>query len=364
MKNWFIENKWKILLSMLATFLPTVIGLILWDQLPDSMITHFGADGVPDGTSAKAFAVFGLPAIMAALNLAALVISALDPRGRKQSGKVNGMMFWIMPVLSTMVLGVMYAVALGKPVNGARIVPVVLGVLFVVLGNYMPKTTQNKTMGIKIIWTLLNEENWNKTHRLAGKLWVICGVLLMPAGLLPLPWMGAVLAAVVALAVLVPYGYSYSIYRKHKAAGIAYNIPPATKENKIVRLLVMVLILSLLIAGYVIMFTGDITCTCGEEALVVENSFINGLALPYEEIDVIRFRDEFDKGLRNMGFGSIRLSMGVFESEELPVYTLYAYNSCDAVVLIRSGEKYLALNAETEEETLALYEALLEKLGE
>lgn len=363
MKKWFIEHKKQIILSLAGTLLPALIGLLLWGRLPEQMVTHFGADAVPDGTSAKAFAVFVLPLVMAALDLLALAFTALDPGHRNQNKKALGMIFWIMPAISISVCGMMYAIALGKTAHPMMILPVMLGGLFVGIGNYLPKVKQNTTLGIKIYWTLHNEENWNKTHRFAGKCWVVGGVLMMLTAVLPTDWMLALMLLALVPLLGLPIGYSYRIYREHKVQGIDYAAPPATKEQKRIRILVVVLVLAVLIGVGVLMFTGDVTCTLGEDALTVESSFANGLALPYGEIDEIQFREDFDKGSRTMGFGSARLSLGVFESEEFPVYTLYAYNSCDAAVLIRSGQKWLAVNAKTAEETLALYEALLEKVG-
>ena len=69
MKNWLKEYKWKILLSTVLTMLPMLIGLLLWDRLPDVITTHWGADGVADGFSGKAFAVFAMPAILAGFKI-------------------------------------------------------------------------------------------------------------------------------------------------------------------------------------------------------------------------------------------------------------------------------------------------------
>lgn len=363
MKNWFLEHKKQVLLSIAGTLLPALIGLILWNRLPELMVTHFGADSVPDGTSGKAFAVFGLPAIMAALNLLALAITAADPGHKNQNKKALGMVFWIMPMISLTVCGMMYAVALGKNVDVALILPLLMGVLFVVMGNYMPKVTRNKTLGVKIYWTLNNEENWNKTHRFAGKCWVIGGLLMMLTAALPLSWMLPVMLAAIVLLAAAPIVYSYLIYRGHKAQGIEYTAPPATKQQKRNKILVLVLILALLALLAALLFSGEITYTLGDDGLKIESTVASGLEVSYEEMDEIQLVEDFDKGARVMGYGSFRLSMGFFQNEALGDYTLYAYNSCEGVILIRSGEKYLAINARTEEETLALYENLLEKLG-
>lgn len=364
MKNWFLEHKKAVLLSVAGTLLPMVIGLILWNRLPDLMVTHLGADAVPDGVSSKAFAVFGLPAVMAALDLVALAITAADPGHKGQNKKALGMVFWIMPMISLTVTGVMYAIALGKSVDVTMMVPLLLGVLFVVMGNYLPKVKRNSTLGIKCFWTLHNEENWNKTHRFAGKCWVVGGLVMLLTAVLPVGWMLPVMLLVLFPLVLAPVAYSYSIYKTHRAQGIEYAAPPRTKQQKRNRVLLMVMLAAILVAVAALMFGGDITYICGEDTLTIESNAASGLEVSYEDLDAIELRDTFDMGVRTMGYGSFRLSMGFFQNEELGDYTLYAYNGCDSMILLRSGEKYLAINARTPEETQALYEILLEKIGE
>ena len=79
------------------------------------------------------------------------------------------------------------------------------------MGNYLPKCQQNYTIGIKIPWTLNSEENWNRTHRFAGRLWVVCGLALMLTGFFGGFW---IFFAVVLLMVLAPLAYSYALHRK------------------------------------------------------------------------------------------------------------------------------------------------------
>ena len=88
-----------------------------------------------------------------------------------------------------------------------------VGILFVVIGNYLPKTKQSYTMGIKLPWTLASEENWNRTHRLAGFLWVIGGILLILLTLLRLWNTWTFLLVIIPMSV-VPMIYSYLLYRK------------------------------------------------------------------------------------------------------------------------------------------------------
>ena len=363
MKNWLKENKGKIILSTLLTMVPMLIGLILWNQLPDSMTTHWGADGVANGSTGKAFVVFGIPAIMAAMNLLCMLATNLDPKQAQQNKKALGIIFWIMPMISLGCCGMMYAIALGKAVDAVLLMPLVMGVMFLFIGNYMPKIKQNSTLGIKIYWTLHNEENWNKTHRLAGKVSMVAGFAVLLSVLLPAKFMIlAILVATLAM-VLVPMAYSYWIYRQHKAQGICYVAPATNKSQKTAAWASVLLGIAVLGVVAVLMFTGDVSYTCGDTALRIEANYVNGLELPYEDIDSIELLDSFDVGARMMGYGSPRLSMGAFQNDRFEGYTLYSYNSCESMILIFSDGKALAFNCQTAEETAALYQSILAKMG-
>lgn len=363
MKNWLKEHKKNMILSIVLTLLPVLIGLLLWNRLPDVMTSHWGGDGVADGTASKAFMVFAVPAIMAGLNLLCMVVTALDPKQAGQNKKAMGIIFWIMPIICIAVTSCVYAIALGNSVDTFVIVPALLGALFVLIGNYMPKVKQNSRLGIKIFWTLHNEENWNKTHRFAGKLWVVGGFIVLLTAMLPAKWMVPVMLIFTLVLAFAPMVYSFIIYRKHKAQGITYSAPPATKTQKMAKILTIVLVVAILCCVAAVMFTGEITYTCTDRALRIETSYVNGLELPYADMDSIELRESFDVGVRAAGFGSARLSMGAFQNDEYELYTLYSYNSCESMILIRSGNKYLAINCQTPEQTATLYQSLAAKIG-
>lgn len=101
-----------------------------------------------------------------------------------------------------------------------------LGVIFIVIGNYLPKCRQNYTIGIKLPWTLSDEENWDKTHRFAGKIWMLCGVLEIIVGFLPIAQFEIVTIALILLATIPIAVYSYLFYRKRwdRESGDCVNI--------------------------------------------------------------------------------------------------------------------------------------------
>ena len=210
------QTKLNIILSCIVLLSPIIFGMIVWNKLPESMPIHWGVNGEADRWSSKPFAVFVLPLLILAIHGICIFASGKDFRDKKQSPKVMGLVLWICPLLSVMANSLTYAISLGKEINVLFVVSLTMGALFVLIGNYLPKCQQNRTVGIRIIWTLKNEANWNATHRFAGKVWVIGGLLLMASSLLPysiLPWaMIALLVVFISLPVL----YSYRFYRKER----------------------------------------------------------------------------------------------------------------------------------------------------
>ena len=207
-----IKRNLKLLLvTSLVILLPIAAGLILWNQLPEQMPTHWNAAGEIDGWSSKAFAVFGLPLMMLIFQWICVLGTSADPKKANHSEKVLHLIFWFIPVLNVVLSVITYMAALGKEVRVEVILPVLVGLVLAIVGNYLPKCKQNYTIGIKIPWTLNSEENWNKTHRFAGWLWTFCGLALMLTGFLGGFW---IFFGVVLVMVLAPVIYSYILHRK------------------------------------------------------------------------------------------------------------------------------------------------------
>lgn len=120
---------------------------------------------------------------------------------------------WSLPVLSVLCYGLTLTAALGYPSRIEIVVPLLTGILLLVIGNYLPKTKQSYTMGIRLPWTLQSEENWNRTHRLSGFLWVAAGAAFILLSLLRL-WNIWLLGALLLALIFVPIGYSYFLHKK------------------------------------------------------------------------------------------------------------------------------------------------------
>lgn len=205
------KNLKVLIITSIVILLPILAGVILWNKLPEEIPYHWNAVGEVDGWASKPMAVFGTSGLMLVLQWLCVFATSADPKRQNYSQKMLQLVFWLVPALTVVLSIVTYTTALGGNLRVEMILSVFLGLLFIVIGNYLPKCQQNYTVGIKIPWTLASEENWNKTHRVAGFVWVICGALMMLAGFLGL--FQFLLVAVLPM-VFIPLVYSYILYRK------------------------------------------------------------------------------------------------------------------------------------------------------
>lgn len=334
----FKKNKVSIILSTLTMLLPTIFGLIFWNQIPTSLPGNLG-----NNSNDKVFIVFILPLIFIIGHLICLLVTLLDKKQKDQTAKALSIVFWIMPFLSLVINGVFYTIALGKDFNLLLFIPIISGLMFVLMGNYLPKVKQNRTIGIKLPWTLSNEENWNKTHRFGGKVWVIGGLIMVFTFLLPLEIMIIAMILVIAINVIVPTYYSYAIYKKHQKEGIVYEPIIKSRTDKIVVIVMTLLLVVILIGSSVFLFTGDVRINYSDNSLKVSATYYQEVEVKLSDIDNYEYRDDFDVGLRVIGFGSFKLLAGTFKNEELGTYTLYATTNAIKYAIIELGKNYLVI---------------------
>ncbi|SCP99600.1 SdpI family protein [Anaerobium acetethylicum] len=201
-----------MMISTAVCLLPILLSLIIYDRLPDQVVIHWNAAGEPDDYASKAFAAFGLPFILAAINMFTHFMLNNDPKRANSPVALKLMGKWIVPVVSVIMIPLSLFTSMGVDAPIARTVPAAVGIMVIACGIYLPKCRQNYTVGIKLPWTLDSEENWNRTHRMAGYLWIAGGVCIIVVSLLGV-WTGQAIPVIIGILVLVPVFYSYMIYR-------------------------------------------------------------------------------------------------------------------------------------------------------
>lgn len=207
-------NKKTLILTSVVILLPILVGMLLWNKLPDSMAVHFNFDNEADGYREKWFAVIIAPFILLAVHLIMAMIIAADSRKKNISSKVYRINMWILPSLSLALTAVIYIYNLGIHFNISLFIGIFMGITYIIVGNYLPKTRQNYTIGFKLPWTYANEENWNKTNRLSGVINIVIGILIIINAAIGLFNIFYSLLVAVIIGPLIPLGYSYFLHVK------------------------------------------------------------------------------------------------------------------------------------------------------
>ena len=213
------DNLVTFIITLFILLIPMLIGVILWNKLPNEIATHWGPDGNPDGYSSRAVAVFVMPAFLLALHLIGSLATAKKDTGAI-SNKLFCLLLWICPVMSIMVASITYATALGYEVNVPFWVLMLVGIIYIVLGNYLPKARQNHFFGMRIKWTLESKKNWEHSNRFSAKMMIVLGLIFIMCAVL---WIfteikNAIIVIVfgsLIFAVFAMILYSYLYYLKH-----------------------------------------------------------------------------------------------------------------------------------------------------
>ncbi|WP_138338615.1 MULTISPECIES: SdpI family protein [Streptococcus] len=203
-------NKKLLLFTSILILLSSLVGCVFWYQLPEKIPTHFNLLGQADGYNHKVFAIFGLPALMLLMHWLLLFLMIKDPKSSNISSKIQVLIYWIIPFVSCLSMISIYGESLGYSMMSGLLAQIFMGVLMIVIGNYLPKTRKNYIIGIRLPWTLESDKNWRKTHRLAGKIWVLGGLLLFLNSFVQI-YVYWVFFLTLLLVVLMPGVYSYQL---------------------------------------------------------------------------------------------------------------------------------------------------------
>ena len=197
---------------------PFAISLVFYSRLPEQVPTHWNGAGEVNGYSSRLMACFGIPGFMLLMAVVVNFAFLADPKRANiaRSRELKQITRWFIVILAVLVQCITMLSGVGVELNVGLLTSVPISILFIVIGNYMPKCKQNYTMGIKLPWTLADEDNWNRTHRLAGYVWTAGGILMLIMGFFHLAYL---FFLVFMAMVLIPSVYSYLIYRK-KLKGI------------------------------------------------------------------------------------------------------------------------------------------------
>jgi uncharacterized membrane protein len=211
-----MKTRW---LGLLFAVLAIAFSAAVFPRLPDQVPTHFNFQGEPDDWTARRFAAFAMPLFAALMTVMFNLLPKISPR-RQNLDRFNDT-YWTIANLVVAFMCVLHVFVLGRalgwPVDVTTATLLCVGIMFMVMGNVLPRTRSNWWMGIRTPWTMESENVWRATHRLAGKTFMLGGAITVIAALLPAdlrPWV-AMLA--LGIAGFIPVIYSYLYWRREKA---------------------------------------------------------------------------------------------------------------------------------------------------
>ena len=204
---------WKILIiTSLICLIPIIFGVILYDQLPEQMAVHFGVNNEPNSFAPKEFALFGIPLLMFILQVFCCISSDFMEE-KKQNKKYITIYKWIIPIIEMVVYLTMLAYGAGIELDMRMIVCITLGIVFTLIGNYMPKTELNKLQ-----MNYIRADFWKKVKRPAGYFFVIIGLAFIISAFLNSIVSLILLGIIIVTAILISI---YSIYLFYKKSDFA-----------------------------------------------------------------------------------------------------------------------------------------------
>jgi len=211
----------RLLITTIAfVVVSVVIGAVLYPRLPDRIPTHFGLHSVPDGFTAKPLGVFMTPIVLVVLGLVFAALPRISPKGWGLDSFLSVYEIIAIAVLTVEFVDGMLRLyqAMGNPLDVHREGTIGIGVLLVVLGNFLGKTTRNFFVGIRTPWTLASPEVWLRTHRIGGVLFVAGGGVILVHSFVGsgAPYFALWVIGGIALFLVV---YSYLLYRRIELHG-------------------------------------------------------------------------------------------------------------------------------------------------
>jgi uncharacterized membrane protein len=197
------------------------LGAILYPRLPESMPSHWNLAGEVNGHTPRLVGVLFSPLMMLVLFAVLELLPRTSPRGFEVSASTRAYAAIEISVITLLfaIHCLILAASIGKHVEMQIVIPLMVGALFVVIGNYLGKFSRNFFVGVRTPWTLASDEVWFRTHRLAGPLFIAGGIAIM----ITLPFahrpsvMTGLLIGIVTVVAVIPIVYSYVIYRKLEA---------------------------------------------------------------------------------------------------------------------------------------------------
>jgi immunity protein, SdpI family len=210
-----MRSRW---FGLVIAAVAVAVSIWAYPQLPPTVATHWSLQGVPDGFSSRLVAVAIIPAVILVMTGLFRVLPRLDPRGDNYAKFIGTYWLIVNAIIAFMLIAhaMIISSGLGYTVRIDRLMPIGVGLLFIVLGNYLTRVEPNWFVGIRTPWTLSSDTVWRKTHRTGGWLMVLGGLVVAACAFLPHgAFLPLFIAAILVMAV-IPIVQSYILWKREQ----------------------------------------------------------------------------------------------------------------------------------------------------
>lgn len=203
------------IIPLLVLAITVAASFYFYSVFPERVPVHWGITGQVDGWGSRATGAFAIPGMLVGMYILFLVLPYLDPKRERYEQFAKTYLTFRTLIISF--LAVIYFIAslsaMGYNISVGFWIPILVGLLFVFIGNFLAKVKMNWFMGIRTPWTMSSEEVWNKTHRAGSKMFILAGLLMMLTAFVA-PIM-KVIVFITAMVIILggTIGYSYWLYR-------------------------------------------------------------------------------------------------------------------------------------------------------
>ena len=206
------------IVSIILLIIMAIGAWYFYQNLPEVVPSHWNFAGEIDGYSSRTVAAVAIPLLALGMYALFLILPYFDPK--REHYENFGKVYAIFKTAILALLAILYFAAnlngLGYNVPIGTLTPILIGGLFIVIGNYLSKVKSNWFVGIRTPWTLSSEEVWNKTHRVSGKLFMLVGLIFILEPFMPPSFRAPIFIASMVILLVGTIGYSYWEYRKEK----------------------------------------------------------------------------------------------------------------------------------------------------
>jgi len=258
-------------------------------------------------------------------------------------------LLFLKPLLTLSICSMLIGLEYFPDWNGEVIVNGITALIFIGIGNILPKISQNEMIGIRTRCALENKENWNYSQRVGGRIWVACGIVMLGASFFPFGIGVTIVLALLASVLTIYISWRYA--QKQKEKGVVFRDPGSFDRKQLWWILLLVPIFLIVLA---VIMLWNYTIDVGERTIHFDANLVSDTVIPYDEIESVEFAPNLSPGKRVNGYDARNTLMGTFENIPYGRYSRYTKSNGDVLVIQTKENGIVVCNEETESQTKAL----------